>query len=177
VTAVFVPVWALVVAGVLLLVVLPWALCAAAGRNLLPFPDLGSRIFAATSPAAADAIVAIMERHGGRQRFWGITPGVRRAILWDGTLVTSPAPWVTAKLDGRAGGIGLVARDPRAAAEAAAGYLRDRGFTARIVTDAEPEIPIVFVVTDALQGTVLNFRTPAWRFPRPQPLGVERRAG
>jgi hypothetical protein len=97
VTAVFVPVWLLVVAGLLLLVVLPWALCAAAGRNLLPFPDPGSRIFAATSPAAADAIVTIMERHGCRQRFWGITPGVRRAILWDGTLVTSPAPWATTR--------------------------------------------------------------------------------
>jgi hypothetical protein len=171
----FVPAWALVLIGLLIGGVLPWALFAAAGRNLLPFPDPGSRIFAATSPAAVDAIVAIMECHGGRQRFWGITPGVRRAIMWDGTLVTHPQPWVTEKLQGKAGSIGLVADDPRQAAAAAATYLQSRGFSATVVDDAEPEIPIVFVVTDALQGTALNFRRHARHFPMPQPLSTSAR--
>lgn len=171
----FVPIWILVPIGLLVGVLLPWALFAAAGRNLLPVPDLGSRIFAATSPEAVDAIVAIIERHGGRQRFWGITPGVRRAIMWDGTLVTHPQPWVTEKLQGKAGGIGLVADDPRRAAEAAAAYLQDRGFSATVVADAEPEIPIVFLVTDALHGTVLNFRRHARHFPMPQRLSTSAR--
>lgn len=171
----FVPAWILVILGMLVAVVLPWALFAAAGRNLLPFPDPGSRIFAATSPEAVDAIVAIIERHGGRQRFWGITPGVRRAIMWDGTLVTHPQPWVTTKLHGKAGSIGLVADDPRQAAAAAAACLRSRGFSATVVDDAEPEIPIVFVVTDALHCTALNFRRHARHFPRPQPLSTAAR--
>jgi len=78
-------------------------------------------------------------------------------------------PEVVAKLDGAASSIGLVARDP-AAAENAATFLRDKGFKARVVTDAEPELPIAFVVTDAFAGTVLNFRKHATRMPRPGSL-------
>ena len=33
--------------------------------------------------------------------------------------------------------------------------------------DAEPELPIAFVVTDAFTGTVLNFRKHVVHLPRP----------
>ena len=163
----FVPVWLLVVVAL----VLAWLVFAAFGRNLFPFPDNGSRIFAARSHAAQDAIVAILAKHGVRQRFRGDTAGVRRAIMWDGvTLVTCPEPWVLEKLGGAGGSIGLVVDDPVKRATEAAEFLRSRGFGARVVTDAEPEIPICFVVTDALVSTALNFRKHAVRFPMPQRL-------
>jgi hypothetical protein len=168
----FVPLW--VLAPLVLLLV--WALFAANGRNLLPFPDPGSRIFAARSPAAQDAIVHVLERHGVKQRYWGNTAGVRRAILWDWTIISCPTEAVAAQVDGASSSIGVVADDPRAAAEAAAEFLRGRGFSARVVPDAEPEIPICHVVTDALRGTTLNFRRHAVRFPMPQPLSHERRS-
>ena len=152
-----------------------WALFAAAGRNLLPVPDPGSRLFAARSEAAQDAILAIVERHGPKQRFWGNTPGMRRAIMWDWTLITAPSVETLAKVDGAAGSIGLVADDPPRRAEEAAAFLRAHGFSARVVTDAEPELPIVVVVTDALVGTTLNFRRHAMRFPFPQPLSLAKR--
>lgn len=163
----FVPLWLLVPLALLAV----WALFALNGKNLLPVPDLGSRIFAAPSHAAQDAIVALLSQHGLRQRFRGDTPGVRRAILWDGfTLITCPEPWVREKLLGTAGSLGVVVKDPRASAEAAAAFLRSRGFTATVVADAEPELPICFVVTDALLGVALNFRKHALRFPMPQTL-------
>ena len=144
-------------------------------RNLLPIPDPGSRIFAARSPRAQEAILAIVERHGPKQRYWGITPGVRRAILWDWTLITVPSAETLAKVGGAVGSIGLVADDPRRRAEEAAAFLQSHGFSAQVVTDAEPELPIAFVVTDALLGTTLNFRRHAVRFPSPQPLAFAAR--
>lgn len=162
----FVPLWAL---ALLALVVL-WLGFAAAGRNVLPFPDNGSRIYSATSHAAQDAVVALLAQHGVTQRFRGDTPGVRRAIMWDGTIINCPEPWVLDKLGGVSGSIGVVVADPVQAAESAAAFLRARGFEARVVLDAEPEIPIAFVVTDAMRGIALNFRKHAVKFPMPQPL-------
>ncbi len=163
---VFIPIWALVVLAALV----AWLFLAASGRNLLPFPDNGSRIFTATSHAAQDAVVALLAQHGLRQRFRGDTPGVRRAILWDTTIINCPEPWVLDKLGGVSGSIGVVVRDPAQAARAAAEFLTQKGFSARVVLDAEPEIPIAFVVTDAMRGVALNFRQHAVRFPMPQPL-------
>jgi len=169
---VYVPLWILVPAVVFVL----WALFAVNGRNLLPFPDPGSRIFLAASPAAQDAVVTLLERHGPRQRYWGITRGVRRAILWDWTIVSSATPEVRARVHGATSSIGLVVDDPHRRAEEAATFLRDRGFAATVVPDAEPEIPICFVVTDAMPGTTLNFRRHAVKFPMPQRLSFERRS-
>jgi hypothetical protein len=161
----FVPLWALVLVGLALL----WALFALNGRNLLPVPDLGSRIVATPSVEAQRAIVELLALHGLRQRFRGDTEGVKRAILWDGfTLITAVSPSVREKLLGTAGGLGVVVKDPVVAAEAAATYLRARGFSATVVRDAEPELPICHVVTDALIGVNLNFRKHALRLPLPQ---------
>ncbi len=163
----FIPLWILIP----LALVLVWALFALNGYNLIPIPDPGSRIFAASSHGAQDAIVELLAQHGLKQRFRGDTPGVRRAILWDGfTIISCPEPWVKDKLGGTAGSIGIVVKEPVAAAEAAARFLRAKGFTATVVTDAEPEIPICHLVTDALLGVALNFRKHAVKFPMPQKL-------
>lgn len=167
----YVPLWILVPA----LLFIVWALFAVNGRNLLPFPDPGSRIFSAASPAAQDAVVTLLERHGLKQRYWGITQGVRRAILWDWTIISSPTPEVRARVGGATSSIGIVVDDPRRRADEAAVFLRSRGFEATVIPDAEPEIPICFLVTDALPGTTLNFRRHAVKFPMPQPLSFERR--
>jgi hypothetical protein len=174
--AVFIPIWVLLSVGTVLSLVLVWALFAVNGRNLLPFPDPGSRIFAARSPEAQDALITLLERHGMKQRYWGITSGVRRAIFWDWTIVSVPSPEVLALEGGAACSIGLVVDDPARRAEEAAQFLRSRGFSATVVRDAEPEIPIVFLLTDAFVGTALNFRRHAVRFPHPQPLSHGRRA-
>ena len=60
------------------------------------------------------------------------------------------------------------AKDPIASANEAADFLRSKGFEAEVVLDAEPELPIAFVLTDALNGTVLNFRKHVIHLPRPK---------
>lgn len=173
----FIPLWLLFLMVVFGGAFVVWALFALNGRNLLPFPDPGSRIFAARSAEAQAAIVELLERHGLKQRYWGITSGVRRAILWDWTIISVPSPEVLAKEGGAACSIGLVVDDPEKAANEAAEFLRSRGFSAEVVLDAEPEIPITFVVTDAFIGTALNFRRHAVHFPHPQPLTAATHAG
>ena len=166
----YIPAWILV--GVLFLVgsLVVWLIAIVRGRNPLPFPDHGSRIFTTPSAEAKAAIVALLRENGLSERFRADTGGVQRSIMWDGTIINTPTREVLAKLNGAAASIGLVATDPIASAEAAATFLRARGFQARVVTDAEPELPIAFVVTDALSSTVLNFRKHVIHLPRPTPV-------
>ena len=81
----FVPVWLLIVFVLFTAAVLAWAVLLAQGRNPLPVPDPGSRIFAAASPAAREAVVALLARHGLRERMRVDTDQVQRSILTDGT--------------------------------------------------------------------------------------------
>ncbi len=94
----FVPVWLLVVAVLLLTGLATWTFLLATGRNPLPFPDSGSRIFSAASPEAKDAVVALLREHGLRERFQFNTGGVLRSIMWDGTIINHPSPEVMEKL-------------------------------------------------------------------------------
>lgn len=165
----YLPVWLLLGIAIVVVGVIAWLFLAATGRNPLPFPDPGSRIFTAASPEAKDAIVGLLASHGLKARFEVNTPGVRRTILMDGTIINFPSPEISAKLDQRAACIGLVAADPAASAAAAADFLRARGFDARVVHEVEPDLPIAFVVTNAMAGTVLNFRPHVIRMPRPKP--------
>jgi len=130
----------------------------ASGRNPLPFPDRGSRIFAAASPEAKAAIVEVFARNGLRERFRFDTDGVLRSILFDGTIINWSAPDVTHRLRHATSTIGLVADDPVARAEDAAAWLRSHGSSADVVRDAEPGLPVVFLLTDAMPGKVLNVR-------------------
>ncbi len=164
----FIPLWLLVLAGVVFAGLALWAFLLASGRNPLPFPDPGSRIFSASSPEAKEVMVELLARFGLKERFRADSSGILRSIMWDGTIINQPPPEVVEKLGGTVASIGLVVKDPAESAESAAEFLRSRGYSATVVLDAEPELPIAFVVTDAMSGTVLNFRKHVIHLPRPQ---------
>ena len=164
----FVPTWLLVVAGIFILGPAAWSFLLATGRNPLPFPDFGSRIFSAASAEAKETVVALLAKHGVRERFQFNTGGVLRSIMWDGTIINHSSPDVLEKLGSATASIGLVSNEPEASANHAAEFLRSRGFQAKVVLDAEPELPIAFVVSDAMPNTVINFRKHVIHLPRPQ---------
>ena len=164
----FLPIWLVVMAAALLVVSLAWLALILSGRNPLPFPDHGSRIFTAASPTAKQAVVDLLAQYGVRERFQFNTAGVLRSIMWDGTIINCPNPEVTERLGSPKASIGLVAADPARSAADAAVFLTSRGLSAEVVLDAEPDLPIAFVVTDAFTGTVLNFRKHVTQMPRPQ---------
>lgn len=166
----FIPRWLLALVLLFILGLVSWTWLLAAGRNPLPFPDHGSRIFAAPTPEAKATIVALLAQHGLKERFRFDSSGILRSILWDGTIINCSPPAVLAKLDSAGACIGLVADDPVASAQQAAAFLRSKGFEARVVLDAEPGLPLAFVVTNALSGTVLNFRKHVIHLPRPTPV-------
>lgn len=163
----FVPLWLVVSALVLVLLLTAWLTLIVRGRNPLPFPDVGSRIFSAASPAAKATIVDLLAQHGVRERFQANSAGVLRSIMWDGTIINYPDPAVMQRLGSATASIGLVADDPDAAAHAAAAFLTSRGFSAEVVLDVEPGLPIAFVVSNVFSGTVLNFRKHMIHLPRP----------
>ena len=159
----FVSLWLGVPALVLVLLIVAWCALILAGRNPLPFPDVGSRIFSAASPAAKATIVELLAQYGVRERFQADSAGVLRSIMWDGTIINYPDPAVVQRLGSATASIGLVADDPAAAA-----FLTARGFSAEVVLDVEPELPIAFVVSNVFAGTVLNFRKHVIHMPRPR---------
>lgn len=163
----FIPVWVLIVIGLLAFGFVAWTVLLVIGRNPLPFPDFGSRIFSASSAEGKDAIVELLALYGVKERFQANTGAVLRSIMWDGTIINLPSPEVAEKLNRPAASIGLVVSDPVASANSAAAFLVSKGFTAEVILDAEPELPIAFVSTDALIGTVINFRKHVIHLPKP----------
>ena len=163
----FIPKWILLLIGFLMASLIAWLILIVSGSNPLPFPDNGSRIFSAASAEGKDAIVELLAIHGIKERFQADSGVVRRSIMYDGTIINLPSPEVAQKLNSPAASIGLVADDPIASANEAANFLRSKGFKAEVILDVEPEIPIAFVVTDAMMGTVLNFRKHMIHLPRP----------
>ena len=132
----FVPLWLGVPALVLVLLLIAWLTLILRGRNPLPFPDVGSRIFTAATPAAKATIVDLLAQHGVRERFQANSSSVLRSIMWDGTIINYPDPTVMQRVGSATASIGLVADDPAAAAHAAAAFLQARGFSAEVVLDA-----------------------------------------
>ena len=164
----FIPIWVLLLIGLFMAGFIAWTVLLVLGRNPLPFPDNGSRIFSAASGEGKDAIVELLAIHGIKERFQADSEGVRRSIMWDGTIINLPSPEVAQKHNFPAASIGLVADDPIASANEAANFLRSKGFKAEVVLDVEPELPIAFVMTDAMMGTVLNFRKHMIHMPQPK---------
>jgi hypothetical protein len=165
----YISVWLIVPVVVLLGVTATWLGLIVAGRNPLPFPDVGSRIFTAATPDAKAAIIDLLAQYGVHERFQVNTQGVLRSIMWDGTIINCPDPEVTRRLGSPKASIGLVSPDPAKSAAQAAAFLKQRGLDADVVLDAEPDLPIAFVTTNAFTGTVLNFRKHVIHMPRPQP--------
>lgn len=165
----FIPIWALIVIAILVGLFSAWAIAAINGRNPLPFPDRGSRIFAASSAEAKDVLVELLGHYGMRERFQMDSSGIRRSIMWDGTIINLSPDEIRQRLNGVSSCIGLVSDDPERDARAAAQFLQARGFDAAVVTDAEPNLPIAFVVTNAFAGTAINFRKHVTKMPRPNP--------
>ncbi len=163
----FVPLWLGIPVLATVALAVGWLAFILAGRNPLPFPDRGSRIFTAASPAAKATILDLLAQHGVRERFQANSSNVLRSIMWDGTIINYPDPAVLQRLGSATASIGLVVDDPAASAEAAAVFFRSRGFSAQVVRDVEPGLPIAFVVSDVFMGTVLNFRKHLIHMPRP----------
>lgn len=163
----YIPKWLLALMGLLFIGLATFTFLLVTDRNPLPFPDRGSRIFSASSPEAKEAVVALLSQHGIHERFQANSSGILRSIMWDGTIINQSPPEVLQKLGGAVASIGIVSEDPAASANSAAEFLRSRGFEAEVVLDAEPAIPIAFVKTNAMLGTVLNFRKHVIHLPRP----------
>ncbi len=164
----FIQKWLLALIGLLFIGLATFTFLLVTDRNPLPFPDRGSRIFSASSPEAKDAVVALLSQHGINERFQANSSGILRSIMWDGTIINQSPPEVLRKLGEPAASIGIVADDPVLAANNAAEFLRSRGFEAEVVLDAEPALPIAFVKTNAMLGTVINFRRHVIHLPRPE---------
>lgn len=161
------PKWLLAAAGVYIVGLTLWTFLLATGRNPLPFPDPGSRIFAASSVAGKEAVVALLEQHGLGERLQANTEGVSRSIMMDGTIINHSSPEIVSRVGGATACIGLVADAPDAAARDAARFLQARGFSAEVVLDVEPGMPVAFVLTNALSGSCINFRRHVIHMPRP----------
>ena len=80
--------------------------------------------------------------------------------MCDDTIVNHSPVAVVQKLGNARSAIGLVSDDPEASARRAAEYLRSKRFNAEVVEDVEPNLPVYFVVTDAMLGAAINFRPP-----------------
>ena len=128
---------------------------------------MGSRIFAATSPEAKETLVSLLNQHGLKERFRFDSGGILRSILWDGTIINWSPPEIVTQVKGATSAIGISCEDPQKSAADACVILKSRGFSAEIVENVEPTLPIVFVLTDALSGAALNFRPHVTKLPRP----------
>lgn len=163
-----VPKWAIALNLIAVALLAMWATALSSGKNPLPWPDRGSRIFSAASPEGKAAMVELLARHGVEERFKADSGGVLRSIMWDGTIINFSPPEITGRIGGVTSAVGLVSDDPLGSAREAAAFLRTRGFRAEVVDEIEPGLPIAFVVTDAMAGTAINFRPPISKMPAPE---------
>lgn len=162
------PKWLVALFTILFIAQLALIILIMQGRNPLPFPDHGSRIYTAASPEGKQAIVELLEQYGVHERFQANSGGVLRSIFYDGTIINQASGEVLAKVGHTYSCIGLVADDPLASARSAAAFLQQRGFNANVVEEIEPGLPIAFVLTDALPGTAINFRPHVTKLPKPE---------
>ena len=135
-----------------------WTLALAYDRNPLPFPDRDYQVFSASSVEALVAMEDVMQSLGQRPRFRADSLNVQRTIFASGTIINQPDPGMLELLGSHGAALGFVVDDPDATARQVAMQLKRRGFQAASIHGAEPGLPIAFVRTDALSGSVLVFR-------------------
>jgi hypothetical protein len=152
------PLWLALVLALITLVIALWAFAVAAGRNPLPFPDRQYHVHSASSAAALVALEELMLQHGDPPRFRADASEVRRTIFSSGNIINQPDASMLSRLGDPGAALGLVVGDPDASAREVAARFRELGFEARSIHDAEPGLPIAFVQTDALVGSVIVFR-------------------
>lgn len=142
--------------GVLLLIA--WTTSLVRDRNPLPFPDRDYHVFSAKSTLALIALEELMQLHGHVPRFRVDSDEVERTIFSNGTIVNYPREEMLAKLGAPSAALGFVVDEPAQAASETVALFRRHGFTADVILDAEPSLPIAFVTTDALSGSAIVFR-------------------
>ena len=135
-----------------------WTYLLASDRNPLPFPDRDYHVFSATSAKALVAMEEVMISLDQRPRFRADSPNVQRTIFASGTIINQPDPAMLDVLGPHGAALGFVVDDPDATARQVAQQLKRHGFQSVSIHDAEPGLPIAFVRTDALAGSVLVFR-------------------
>lgn len=153
-----VPLFLAILVPLLTLLLGLWTAALALDRNPLPFPDRDYQVFSASSVEALAAMEDVMISLGQRPRFRADSPNVQRTIFASGTIINQPDPRMFKLLGPHGAALGFVVEDPDATARQIATQLQQRGFEAASVHGAEPGLPIAFVRTDALSGSVLVFR-------------------
>lgn len=162
---------------VAVLLLVAWTISLVRDRNPLPFPDRDYHVFSAKSTPALIALEQLMQSHGHVPRFRIDSDNVERTVFSNGTILNRPYQAMLDRLGQPSAALGFVVADPERAAREAADLFRKSGFTADVILNAEPGLPITFVTTDALSGSAIVFRKhvlkmgqkpPAWT-PRTQP--------
>lgn len=143
---------------VAVLLLIAWTTSLVRDRNPLPFPDRDYHVFSIGSTPALIALEELMQVHGHAPRFRVDSDNVERTIFSNGTIVNHPRQAMLAQLGNPSAALGFVVDDPEQAARHAVALFRKSGFTADVVLNAEPGLPIAFVTTDVLSGSALVFR-------------------
>lgn len=143
---------------VVVLLLIAWTTSLVRDRNPLPFPDRDYHVFSAKSTLALIALEELMQLHGHVPRFRVDSDVVERTIFSNGTIVNHPRQAMLDRLGNPSAALGFVVAEPEQAARQAVALFRKNGFTAELIPDAEPGLPIVFVTTDALSGSAIVFR-------------------
>lgn len=151
-----------------------WTTSLVRDRNPLPFPDRDYHVFSAKSTPALIALEELMQLHGHVPRFRVDSDDVERTIFSNGTIVNHPRQAMLDRLGQPSAALGFVVADPEQAAREAVDLFRRNGFTAELILNAEPGLPIAFVATDALSGSAIVFRKHILKMGRKPPAWTPR---
>ena len=162
---------------VAMLLLVAWTVSLVRDRNPLPFPDRDYHVFSARSTSALIALEELMRTHGHEPRFRVDSDEVERTIFSNGTIINHPRETMLDRLGQPAAALGFVVADPEKAARETAELFRKSGFTADVVLNAEPGLPITFVSTDALSGSVIVFRKHILKMGQKPPAWTSRTQG
>jgi hypothetical protein len=162
---------------VAVLLLAAWTTSLVRDRNPLPFPDRDYHVFSAKSTQALIALEELMQTHGHKPRFRVDSDVVERTIFSNGTIINHPRQTMLDRLGQPGAALGFVVVDPEQAARETADLFRRSGFTAEVILDAEPGLPIAFVATDALSGSIIVFRKHILKMGQKPPAWTPRHQG
>lgn len=151
-----------------------WALVASIlhFRNPLPIPDKGHRLYGVPDERARAAVVRMLQSVGRlKEQFTFDSGPTHQTLMWDGfTVINYLDPDAKKRLGVAGTGLSLPVKDPRLAATKAINLLRESGYEAEMIDNADPALPpnhLVPVKSDAFDGWVLVFRRPLVKMPMP----------